>query len=98
MRYAQELDILRQNGEITIVVEQPLFRLGVPENTYHADFLVIYKDGSVEAVDVKGVETTAFKRTKKLWESYGAIPLKIVKRFGGNFRTVEVLPAKRLLP
>lgn len=98
MRYAQELEILRTNGVITLVVEQPLFRLGCPENTYHPDFLIVNADGTVEAVDVKGVETTAFKRTKILWEAYGVIPLKIVKRHGNaSFRTVEILPARRQL-
>lgn len=98
MRYAQELDIFLANGDVRLIVEQPLFRLGCPENTYHADFLVVESNGDVVAIDVKGVETPAFKRTKKLWEAYGRIPLKIVKRKGDRFCVAEVLPARRLMP
>lgn len=36
--------------------------------TYSADFLVTYKDGRTEIVDVKGMETEAFKIKRKLFE------------------------------
>lgn len=60
-------------------VGQPKFRLGVPENVYVADFLVV-DGGSVRVEDVKGVETAKFKRDKKLWASYGPCPLWLIKK------------------
>ena len=38
---AMELDMLKKAGEIIEWIPQPVFRLGVPENKYVADFLVI---------------------------------------------------------
>jgi len=38
---AAELDLLLKAGLITEWIPQPVFRLGVPENKYVADFLVI---------------------------------------------------------
>jgi len=44
-----------------------------------ADFRVTYKDGHVEIVDVKGVETREFKRAKKIFEyRYPELSLKVV--------------------
>ena len=39
-----------------------------PAIPYKADFKVIYKDGHVEIIDVKGAETRAFVRVKKMFE------------------------------
>lgn len=38
---AQELDRLQAAGEIDWYIRQPRFTLGVPENVYRADFLVV---------------------------------------------------------
>jgi hypothetical protein len=44
-----------------------------------ADFRVTYKDGHIEIVDVKGVETREFKRAKKIFEfKYPELSLKVV--------------------
>lgn len=101
MLYAQQLDLQMQAGDVVEVIEQPRLWLGVPENTYRPDFLVVPKGIAKRSddwiahppyyVDVKGVETPAFKRIKKLWASYGRLDLHIVKRSGNGFRTVEVI-------
>lgn len=52
----------------------------VPAITYSADFRVHYKDGGIEIVNVKGVETRAFRMRKKLLEyRYPEITLKVEK-------------------
>ncbi len=45
------------------------------------DFHEFWKDGTVVFTDVKGVETTAFKRAKKQVEDlYSPIKINIVKK------------------
>ena len=85
MRYAQQLDVLLRAGEILDYVEQPRRCLGVPENVYVPDFLVIPSEGRPYYVDVKGHETAKFKRDVKLWASYGHLPLHVVKARGSRF-------------
>ncbi len=104
-RYAAHLGMMVEAGEVIDFVEQPRLWLGVRENVYVPDFLVIsWEDnrgngirgeGIVEApyyVDCKGVKTAKFKRDVKLWRRYGRLPLHIVvsDRKGG-FRTDEVI-------
>jgi hypothetical protein len=49
--------------------------------TYSADFKVIYADGRIEIVDVKGMETTAFKDKKKIFEFQNpTLTLKVVNK------------------
>jgi hypothetical protein len=91
MGYAKILFSQRLSGEVVDYVEQPRLWLGVPENIYVPDFLVILADGSQHYVDVKGVETQKFKRDKKLWRSYAYLELHIVKASGKNFKTTEVI-------
>lgn len=88
---AAELDLQIIAGLIAWWIGQPLFRLGVPENTYRPDFLVIggdTHDREVWVEDVKGVETAAFRRNKKLWKSYGPCALRIIRR-GVLVETIE---------
>jgi hypothetical protein len=80
--YAATLDLCVKAGETRWWIGQPTFRLGVPENVYRPDFLVCEADGSVHAVDVKGVRTAKFARDVKLWAAYGPVPLWIVNRKG----------------
>lgn len=84
--YAQRLDLLIASGDVFIWLRQVGVDLG-QDTRYHADFLVIEFDGNIYFVDVKGVETTSWKRTKKLWRKYGVLPLHVVK----NGKTVEVI-------
>lgn len=82
-------------GEVIEVIEQPRLWLGVPENVYVPDFLVIAPHESY-CVDVKGVETPQFKKVKKLWAAYGRLPLKIVTLKGSTFHVNEIiLPPSR---
>ena len=84
---ACEFDFLLRAGHILLWIGQPTIRLGVPENVYRPDFLVIPTEGLPWFEDVKGVETQKFRRDKKLWARYGKLPLRIIT--GG--RTVEVI-------
>ncbi len=91
MLYAINLYFMVDHGVILDFIEQPRVWLGVPENKYVPDFLVIPRDERPYYVDVKGVETAAFRKNKKLWASYGALDLHIVKRKGNNFTVTEVI-------
>ncbi|QDP54701.1 MAG: hypothetical protein Tp1124DCM412911_37 [Prokaryotic dsDNA virus sp.] len=57
------------------------------DDRYRVDFVVCYTDGILEAIEVKGMETEAFRRIRRLWLKYGPFPLKIVKKN----RTTETL-------
>lgn len=91
MSYAVHLDSLIRAGHVTEVVEQPRVCLGIRENVYVPDFLVIVMHGNLGHayyVDVKGAETQAFKKNVRLWRKYGRLPLRIVKR-GKTVDTIE---------
>ena len=71
--------------------EQPRIKLGDTGIVYVPDFYV-HAGGVPEYVDVKGVQTAAFRIKKKLWKLYGPDTLRIVKRDHGRFVTVEIVP------
>ena len=99
MQYAQILYLLHEQGDLRVIIEQPRVTLGVPENVYRADFFVLPSEssgGRPEFIDVKGVETAAFRKIKKLWSSYGVLGLRIVKKQRGKFETVEIIQGKEL--
>ena len=94
--YAKWLDRNRDNpvitnGQVLWWVKAPTFHLGVPENVYRPDFLVVVRenvkiseglwspDTTIYLDDVKGKETPKFRRDKKLWASYGPTMLRVVK-------------------
>lgn len=97
-RYAGFLHAMMGHGDVVDVVEQPRLWLGVRENVYVPDFLIIGErnlcnDKAVcYYVDCKGVKTAKFRRDVKLWRAYGRLPLHIVvdDRKGG-FKTDEVV-------
>lgn len=91
MLYAVELYRMRDAGLIIDYVEQPRTWLGVPENKYVPDFLVIPRDSVPYYVDVKGIETAAFKKNKRLWAAYGYLQLYLVKRKGKGFEVYEIV-------
>lgn len=99
MQYLQFLHGLvnNGNGSIGFVREQPKFTLGCPENVYVADAAVYAATGEIVfVVDIKGTETPAFRKVKKLWAAYGQYDLHIVKKThdtksGPKFKTVEVI-------
>lgn len=49
--------------------------------TYSADFKVTWKGGKVEVIDVKGMETKAFKDKRKMFEfQYPHLTLNVVRK------------------
>jgi hypothetical protein len=92
MQYCMMLERMLDEEIIRDYICQPKVWLGVPENVYVPDFLVIPDGFPPHYVDVKGVETQKFKRDKKLWSRYGRLPLHIVKRVkDAKFKTSEVI-------
>ena len=95
MQYARFLSLERdcKDGGVLDYIEQPRVWLGIRLNVYVPDFLVIPKDG-VEPffVDVKGVETAAFKKNKRLWKQYGRLALHVVEiDRNGHVKTREII-------
>ena len=89
--YALQLEMCVECGIIIDYICQPKVWLGCVEYTYSPDFLVIPEGAAPHYVDVKGMETTAFKRTKKLWAGHGRLPLHVVKKKAKGFETTEVI-------
>jgi hypothetical protein len=85
---AFQLDVMLRAGTIQRWRRQPKYHLGVPENVYVADFLVTGLDGIEWTEDVKGHETSKFKRDKNLWRAYGPHELKVIR----GRRVVETIP------
>lgn len=77
--YAKRLDALQGGGSVLWWLRQVAIDL-TEDDRYRVDFLVCYSDGELVAVEVKGVETDAFRRTRRLWLKYGPFPLKIIKK------------------
>lgn len=88
MLYAQEQWAM-VGSVLSDIVEQPRVPLGA-DTIYRPDFLIL---GYINYyVDVKGVETAAFRKIKKLWSKYGRLSLHVVVRKGKRFATKEVIP------
>jgi len=87
--YYQELKLRKRTGEIVDFELQPEFLLqkGFTKNgksyrsvKYVADFKVVYPDGRIEVIDVKGHETQVFRLKRKWFEhEYPDLTLTIVK-------------------
>jgi hypothetical protein len=82
--------LVGQPDGICLIVEQPSIRLG-EDTVYKPDFLVIPEADDPYCVDVKGMETSEWKKTKILWAKYGRIPLRVVKKSGTKFNTTEII-------
>jgi len=88
-KYYVYLKALKQQGEISDFELQPRFLLqeGFTKNGqrfrpihYTADFKLIYPDGRIEIVDVKGKKTRDFVIRQKLFEKkYPDLRIKLVK-------------------
>lgn len=90
-----QLHFLYAAGSIRILIEQPKVQLGCPENVYIPDFFIIDSESFVyKYIDVKGVETPAFKKNRKLWKAYGPCPLEIVTKSGKVWKH-EVIEGKQ---
>lgn len=86
-KYYEHLKWLKQAKHIKDFSLQPRFLLqdSFEKNgetfrkiQYKADFEVHNLDGSVEIIDIKGVETEVFKIKRKLYEKLYKAPLKVL--------------------
>ncbi len=76
----QVLLILHEAGKITKLELQPAFKFPMGFE-YRADFRATYDDGSVEVIDVKGMETPVFKlKAKCMAYFYPEVKLSLWKR------------------
>lgn len=84
--YAAHLKLLQDAGKIIGILRQPVYYL--PGGTrYVADFLVFWADGSVDTLDVKGVETEGFKiKWKEVRAAYPWMTFAKVFRQGKGWR------------
>ncbi len=65
-KHGAEYQAMLERGEIRKLERQKVFTLHAGIK-YIADFLITHLDGSLEAVDSKGMETDVFKLKKKLF-------------------------------
>ncbi|EAE5669195.1 DUF1064 domain-containing protein [Listeria monocytogenes] len=95
--YYEQLKLLKMSGEVVSFDLQPEFILqdSFVKNgkkyhaiKYRADFLVRYKDGHEELIDIKGMLTKEFRIKQKLFELRYMQSIKCVKLKGRQF--VEV--------
>jgi len=106
-RYYQQLKWLQEHKQILFFRLQPRYLLqeAFTKNgklhrkiEYVADFEVHHLDGSIEVVDVKGMETEAFKIKKKLFERKYPHKLSLityVKKYGGWIELDELQRKRR---
>lgn len=101
-RYYEQLKWLQEHKEILFFRLQPKYLLqeAFKKNgrtyrkiEYIADFEIHHLDGTIEVVDVKGMETEAFKIKKKLFEKKYPHKLSLVtyvKKYGGWIELEEL--------
>lgn len=77
--YYLQLKLRQAAGDVRYFLRQ--VPLHLPGNTrYVVDFLVCERDGAIRYIDTKGMETAAFKRSKKQVEALYPITIETVKR------------------
>ena len=77
-RRYQELNLLKQAGEVVMFLRQVPFDL--PGNTkYRCDFLIFWVNGTCTVEDVKGFETAQFKMKKKQVEALYPVEIIVIK-------------------
>lgn len=106
-KYYEQLKWLKANKQIKGFKIQPKYLLqeAFKKNGKHfrkivyiADFEVNHLDGSIEVVDVKGMETEAFKIKRKLFERLYLYKLSLVtfsKKWGGWIELDELKKLRR---
>ena len=80
--YAMKLDKLIETGEVLSYEKQVRYDIHVKDKYiafYKADFVVKYKDGREEVVDIKGLVLPIFKLKKKLVEVIHGIEILVIK-------------------
>lgn len=106
-RYYEQLKWLLEHKQIKGFRLQPRYTLleSFKKNgktfrkiEYIADFEIHHLDGSIEVVDVKGIETEAFRIKRKLFEKLYPYQLSIVtysKKYGGWVELDELKKLRR---
>ncbi|MEK3645853.1 DUF1064 domain-containing protein [Aeribacillus sp. FSL M8-0235] len=106
-KYYEQLKWLQNNKQILFFRLQPRYLLqeafekdgkSYRKIEYIADFEVHHLDGSIEVVDVKGIETEAFKIKRKLFEKKYPHKLSLityVKKYGGWIELDELKKRRR---
>ena len=89
MLYAQELDIVAKAGNR--VEEQVPVVLGPSGIELVVDFKITYLRMPPLWVEVKGMETPAWRLKCRLWMVHGPGPLKVVKLCGKVWKTLETI-------
>lgn len=76
-RYYAQLKLRQAAGEVVFFLRQTPFHLpgGVK---YVADFLEFHADGTCHVVDVKGMETAAFRAKRKQVEALYPVRIEVV--------------------
>ncbi len=95
--YAIYLDALKKAGEIKRIQYQHKLRLETNGHfiaDYYIDFKVVTADGKIELHEFKGMETSLWQQKwailkTQLNEIEPNATLKLVKKIGGEFQTVE---------
>ena len=75
-KYYNELKLRVMSGEVVFFLRQTPFH--IEGGTYRVDFQEFHSDGTVHFIDVKGVATTAFKKSKKQVELKYPVEIEIV--------------------
>lgn len=76
--YYSELKIRKQAGEVLFFLRQVPFHLTAGVK-YVCDFQIFNSDGTVQFIDVKGMETSGFKLKKRMVEESYGVEIEIVK-------------------
>ena len=86
------LKLLERNGQIKIIELQPKVYMTNARILFILDFL-IEQNGEKIYIEFKGFETPVYKIKKRLWRHYGKGLLRILKKRGFEFDTVEEVRA-----
>ena len=94
MLRARELDVMKAGGGPGAVLHwwrQVTHRLGA-DDSLRVDFQVQDPFGRTWCEEIKGHETSDWRRKKRLWLKYGPMPLHVLKRRRGGWDR-EIVPA-----
>lgn len=75
-KYYQELKLRVAAGEVIFFLRQTVFH--IEGGTYRVDFQEFHTDGTIHFVDVKGMQTAAFKKSKKQVELRYPVEIEVV--------------------
>jgi len=77
-RYYDLLKLRQKAGEVIFFLRQIPFE--IPGGKYLADFQVFLADGTVEFIDVKGIDTPMSKLKRKAVEEIYPVTIKLVTK------------------